>query len=91
MDKGNAANWKEQILDVLEAQAKLAKKDDMDFGMYANFLELVKKDFSPYDASGDALEQLKNLKFNAKESMIDHISRFKNILGQTGVTETILT
>ena len=76
-------------MDELEAQAKIAKKDDMDFGTYADFLELIKKDFSPYNASGDALEQLKALKFDPKESMIDHISRFKNILGQTGITETI--
>ena len=79
------------FLDELKAQAKIAKKDDMDFGTYADFLELVKKDFSPYDASGDALEQLKALKFDPKESMIDHISRFKNILGQTGIMETIST
>ena len=91
MDEGNAANWKEQFLDKLEAQAKIAKKDDMDFRTYTDFLELVKKDFSPYDALGDDLEQLKALKFNPKESMINDISRFKNILGQTRITETIST
>ena len=61
MTEGDAATWREQWLDDLDAKAAANNTTEMDFGTFANFLKLLEKDFTAYDASGDALEKIKTL------------------------------
>ena len=61
MTEGNAATWREQWLDDLDAKAQAANKTEMDFGMFGAFIKLLEKDFAAYDTPGDALEKMKNL------------------------------
>ena len=61
MTEGDAATWREQWLDDLNAKAEAANKTEMDFGTFGEFIELLEKYFAAYDAPGDALEKMKNL------------------------------
>ena len=76
MTEGDAATWWEQWLDDLDAKAKAANKTEMDFGTLADLIKLLEVDFAAYDAPGDALETIKNLRYDNKTSIEDHISKF---------------
>ena len=80
MTEGDAANWKDQWLDELEEEATKAKSSKLNFGTYEDFLDLLKKDFAEYDAPGDALDEMKTLRYDPKTSIDNHISRFKGLL-----------
>ena len=89
MTEGDAATWREQWLDDLDAKAKAANKTEMDFGTLAELIKLLEVDFAAYDAPGDALETMKNLRYNNKTSIEDHISKFRTLLTQNGMKESI--
>ena len=91
MTEGDAATWREQWLDELDEKAKTANKMDMDFGTLADFIKLLEKDFATYDAPGDALEKIKTLRYDQKFSIEDHISKFKALLSQSGMDESLST
>ena len=91
MTEGDAATWREQWLDDLDAKAAANNSTEMDFGTFANFLKLLEKDFAAYDAPGDALEKIKTLRYNQKSSIEDHISKFKALLSQSGMDESLST
>ena len=74
MTEGDVANWKDQWLDELEEEATKKKSSKLDFGNYEDFLDLLKKDFAEYDAPGDALNEMKTLRYDPKTSIDDHIS-----------------
>ena len=76
MMEGDAATWREQWLNDLDAKAKAANKMEMDFGTLAGLIKLLETDFAAYDAPGDALETMKSLRYNNKASIEDHISKF---------------
>ena len=89
MTEGDAATWREQWLDDLDAKAQAANKTEMDFRTFGELIKLLEKDFAAYDAPGDALEKMKNLRYDTKASIEDHISRFKALLSQSGMKELI--
>ena len=89
MTEGDAATWREQWLDDLNAKAEAANKTDMDFGTFGELIKLLEKDFAAYDTPGDALKKMKNLRYDTKASIEDHISRFKVLLSQSGMKESI--
>ena len=89
MTEGDAATWREQWLDNLDAKAKASNKTEMDFGIFGELIKLLEKDFAAYKAPGDALENMKNLWYDTKASIEDHISRFKALLSQSGMKESI--
>ena len=89
MTEGDAATWCEQWLDDLDAKAKAANKMEMDFGTLAELIKLLETDFAAYDAPGDALETMKNLRYDNKTSIEDHISKFRTLLAQSGMKESI--
>ena len=91
MTEGDAATWREQWLDELDEKAKTANKMDMDFGTFADFIKLLEKDFAVYDAPGDTLEKIKTLRYNQKSLIEDHISKFKALLSQSGMDESLST
>ena len=74
MTEGDAATWREQWLDNLDAEAKAANKTDMDFGTFSDLIKELEKDFAAYDAPGNTLENMKNLQYDTKASIEDHIS-----------------
>ena len=89
MTEGDAANWKDQWLDELEEEATRKESSKLDFGKYEDFLALLKKDFSEYDAPGDTLNEMKMLRYDPKTSIDDHISRFKGLMTRTGMKESL--
>ena len=89
MTEGDTATWREQWFDDLDAKAKIANKTEMDFGTFGELIKLLEKYFTAYNAPGDTLENMKNLRFDTKASIEDHISRFKALLSQSGMKESI--
>ena len=55
MNKGDAASWKEQLLEEAMAQP------DLNLGTWKQFKDNLEEAFKPYDAPGDALEEIKTL------------------------------
>ena len=91
MTEGDAATWREQWLDELDEKTKTANKTEMDFGTFADFIKLLEKDFAAYDTPGDALEKIKTLRYDQKSSIEDHISKFKALLSQSRMDESLST
>ena len=56
MNSGDAKSWKAQFLQ------NSTKDDGLNLGTWPDFLKEIKKAFEPYDALGDALEELIALK-----------------------------
>ena len=84
MDKGDAKSWKTQFL------KSCATDTGIDMGTWTAFLTKIKEDFKPYDAPGDALDELLVMKMG-NSSIEDHVSRFKVLLAKSEVPETSLS
>ena len=76
MDKGDAKSWKTQFL------KSCATDTGIDMGTWTAFLTKIKEDFKPYDAPGDALDELLVMKMG-NSSIEDHVSRFKVLLAKS--------
>ena len=61
MNNGDAATWKEQVLDQATEDAAVAG-GDLNLGRYTAFDKALQETFQPFDAPGDALEQMKQLR-----------------------------
>ena len=70
MTEGDAATWREQWLDDLDAKAKALNKTEMDFGTFGELIKLLEKYFAAYDAPGDALENMKNLRYDDEHTNV---------------------
>jgi hypothetical protein len=81
MNEGDAASYKEQLLE--EAMAK----DNFDLGDWEDFETDLRTAFSPYDAPGDALEEMKTLRMG-NNSIEEHNARFKMIVTKSGLSPT---
>jgi hypothetical protein len=80
MNKGDAASWKEQLLE------EAMKNTLMTLGMWVLFKTNLTTTFSPYDAPGDALEEMKSLCMG-NSSIDEHIARFKMIVTRYGLPD----
>ena len=80
--------WKEQFIDKVRKDALESAKrgDNPTWGEYEKFIESFENLFSPFDAPGDALDAMKNLKMG--ENVEEHISKFKLLLSQSGLGES---
>ena len=56
MNDGDAASWKEQLLE------EAMKKDPINLGTWSEFKKDLQTAFQPYDVPGDALEEMKALR-----------------------------
>ena len=83
MDDGDAKSWRAAFLQSVTTDGVL------NLGSWKDFLEKVVDSFKPYDAPGDALEELLELRMG-NFSVDDHIPRLKIILEKTGVPDTSL-
>jgi hypothetical protein len=81
MSEGDAKSWKGQFLRNATTPAGI------DLGIWKQFLIDLKAAFQPYDASGDALEELTTLKMG-NTSIEDHIAKYKILLARSGVLDT---
>jgi hypothetical protein len=86
MNDGDAGAWNEQYME------QALSTEPPVFGTWAAFLTKLEDSFKPYDAPGDALEEIKNLRMG-NNSIEEHIAKFKMLvtrsrLGTTGETAT---
>ena len=82
MNEGDAAEWKEQMIDKATADA-IAKETELDLGTYKDFEKSLNDMFAPYDAPGDALEKMKELRMKIGESIDDHNAKFKMLVPES--------
>jgi hypothetical protein len=81
MSEGDAKSWKGQFV------RNASTPTGINLGTWAQFLIDLKAAFQPYDASGDALEELTTLKMG-NTSIEDHIAKYKILLVKSGVLDT---
>ena len=70
MNEGDAASWKEQLLE--DAMAL----ETFDLGTWAQFKKDLNDAFKPYNAPGDAWEEMKSIKIG-NNTIKEHIAKFK--------------
>jgi len=78
MEEGDAASWKQQLIEETFDRVILAGTDP-NFGTIGNFIGTLKDAFEPYDSEGDALEEMKALRIG--DIPIDeHIAKYKMLV-----------
>ena len=80
MNDEDAATWKEQVLDQAADDAVAVGATELNLGMYTAFEKALQESFQAYDAPGDALEQMKQLRMKQSDSIDDHIAKFKMLV-----------
>ena len=76
MTKGDAASWKEEFL-----KTKTQPGQAVDLGTYVVFITEIETAFKPYDAPGDALEEIKAMCMEGN-SAEDHVAQFKILVNK---------
>ena len=79
MNNGDAAAWKEQLIDDVATVAD-ANKTEFNLGTWMAFEKSIKEMFKPYDTPGDALKKMKELRMKPGDSIDDHIAQFKMLV-----------
>ena len=81
MNEGDAASWKEQLLEEAMAQP------DLNLGTWKQFKDDLEEAFKPYDALRDALKEMKTLQMG--NNLIEkHITKFKMLVTRSGLDTT---
>ena len=65
------------------------REDDISFGAYKAFMDSLGKLFLPYDGPGNALEEIKLLRFSNDKSIYEHMSKFKLLVAQSGLGQSV--
>ena len=81
INEGDATSWKEQLLEDVMA------KEPFNLGTWDVFEKNLKNVFQPYDAPGDALEEMKILRMGNR-SIEEHNAHFKMIITKYGLDKT---
>jgi hypothetical protein len=78
MSEGDASSWKEEFVDTADQKAA---QDGTPFtlGTYDDFIKLVTKDFSPYDAPKDAIHEMKEMTMG-NTPIEEHVAKFKMLV-----------
>ena len=79
-EEGDAASWKEQMIE------EKMKTEPLNLGTWDAFVKALKTSFEPYDAPGDALEEMKNMRLG-NGSIDQHIANFKMAVTRSGLDE----
>ena len=75
MRNGDANSWKEKFFN--SAEQKVAQNSSpLSLGTYQELIDLIIKDFSPYDAPIDAIYEMKELKMG-NTTIEEHVTKFK--------------
>ena len=80
MNDGDASIWKQEFIFRI---MKDSRGDDISFRTYEAFMDSLEKSFLPYDGPGNALEEMKSLKFSNDKSIDKHVSKFKLLVAQS--------
>ena len=75
MTKGDANSWKEEFYDTAEQKAA-QDGSSISLGTYKDLMDLIIKDFSPYDSPKDAIYEMKEMKMG-NASIEEHVPKFK--------------
>jgi len=81
MNEGDAAAWNEQFME------KALSTTPPNLGTWTQFLTDLNDAFKPYDAPGDALEEMKTLRVG-NNSIDEHIAKFKMLVTRSGLGTT---
>src|ERR1700678_2967164 len=82
MNEGDAASWKEQLLEDALATAQ-ANNTELKLGSFAQFKHELQEAFAPYDSPGDALEKMKMLWMKREDSIDEHIAKFRMMVSES--------
>ena len=88
MMDGNAALWKQEFISKVIRDSVTAG-NEITFGTYKSFIESLEKSFMPYDAPGDALEEMKHLRMG-EGSFEEHLAKFKLLVSQSGLDKSAM-
>jgi len=78
MEEGDAASWKQQLIEETFNRTILAGTDP-NFGTIGNFIGTLKDAFEPYNSKGNTLEEMKVLRIG--DIPIDkHIAKYKMLV-----------
>ena len=72
MNEGDAKSWKGQFIQNTQGLTGL------DLKTWTQFIKELTNAFQPYDAPGDALEHLTNMKMGSKTTLLDSKHSWKN-------------
>ena len=82
MTEGDAASWKEEFL-----KTKTQPGQAVDLGTYIAFIDKIEGAFRPYDAPGDALEEIKAMRMEGNLAE-DHVAQFKTLVNKAKLDTT---
>ena len=78
MTKGDANSWKEEFYDTAEQKAA-QDGSTISLGTYKELMDLIIKDFSPYNAPKDAIYEMKEMKMG-NALIEEHVAKFKMLV-----------
>ena len=81
MEGGDADSWRASFL-----KKSVTTDGEPDFGTWKGFLQQLQDNFKPYDLKGDTLDKIIKLR-QVTTSIKDHITQFKVLLADSGVTK----
>ena len=81
MDEGDASSWKERFL------KEATSTSPHNYGTWMDFERNLKEAFQPFDAPGDALEEIKNLRMG-NNLIEDHNTKFRMLLTKSKLDKT---
>src|SRR5882757_5915973 len=87
MNDGDAGAWKEEFL-ARKIEDANRRADDVTFGTWAAFRTALDDFFKPFDAPGDALSEMRNLKMGQDASINEHVVKFKILVSQSGLGDS---
>ena len=80
MTSGDAKSWKDQYLE------ESNRGEYLDLGTWAEFTQALRESFEPFDAPGDAMEEIIHLK-KGDATVEDHVARYKILLRKAKIPE----
>ena len=80
MTKGPAKAWADQYTENALTQNQTL---GLNLGIYSKFRKALTNTFSAYDTSGDALNEMKNLRMKPEEDIDSHITKFVTLLSES--------
>ena len=86
MTEGDAALWKQEFIS-RAIRDSVTNNTELTFGTYKNFVQSLEKSFQPYDAPGDALFAMKNLRLGGG-MMEEHLAKFRLLMAQSGLEDS---
>ena len=87
MKEGDAGAWKDEFVSRALKNAD-DRGDDLSFGTWKNFRKSLDDSFLPYDAPGDALDEMRRLRASSDTAMDEHIAKFKILVSQLTLPES---